>query len=151
MAVMRVLPIAFVGWILLFACRAPQQHGVTIARTGKATARIVITTATLAIKETGPAETVKQFGEVYAFSPDVFAVRRDQPTQITFWNLQPDDEHDFMLTDAKNKVLMQTKLPPLSKTTYVMTFHDEGVFPFYCVVHQPSMSGQIIVGPPAAK
>jgi plastocyanin len=139
--------------LFLFACRAPEQelHGVTIVRTGKAAARIVITTATLAIKETGPAETVKQFGEVYAFSPEVFAVRRDQPTQITFWNLQPDDEHDFMLTDPKNKVLVQTKLPPLSKTTYVMTFHDEGVFPFYCTVHQPSMSGQILVGPPAAK
>src|SRR5580765_3144439 len=132
--------------LLLVACGAPAQHGVTIARTGKATARIVITTATLAVKETGPAETVKTFGEVYAFSPEVFSVRRDQPTQITFWNLQPDDEHDFMLTDPKNKVLMQTKLPPLSKTTYIMTFHDEGVFPFYCVVHQPSMSGQILVG-----
>jgi hypothetical protein len=35
----------------------------------------------VAIKETGPAQTVKQFGEVYAFSPDVFAVRRDEPTQ----------------------------------------------------------------------
>jgi len=32
-----------------------------------------------------------------------------------------------------------------SKTTFVMTFHDEGVFPFYCVMHQPAMSGQIIV------
>src|SRR5438876_974933 len=145
MTAMRVRPpIAFVGWMLLFACHAPQQRGVTIAHTGKATARIVITTATLAIKETGPAATVKQFGEVYAFSPDVFAVRRDEPTQITFWNLQPDDEHDFMLTDPRNKVLMKTKLPPLSKTTYVMTFHDEGVYPFYCVVHQPAMSGQIL-------
>ncbi len=137
--------------ILLFACRTPAQHGVTIARTGRAKARVVITTATLAVKETGPAATVKQFGEVYAFSPEVFAVRRDEPTQITFWNLQPDDEHDFMLTDPRNKVLMKTKLPPLSKTTYVMTFHDEGVYPFYCVVHQPAMSGQILVGPPASQ
>jgi plastocyanin len=74
-------------------------------------------------------------------------VRRDQPTQITFWNLQPDDEHDFMLTDPQNRVLLKTKLAPLSKTTFVMTFHDERVFPFYCVMHQPAMSGQIIVTP----
>ena len=33
----------------------------------------------------GPAATVKTFGEVYAFSPGVLAVRRDQPTQIIFW------------------------------------------------------------------
>src|SRR5262249_35288399 len=101
-----------------------------------------------ATKESGPAETVKQFGEVYAFMPDVFAVRRDQPTQITFWNLQADDEHDFMLTDPNNHVLLQTKLPPLSKTTYVMTFHAEGAYPFYCVMHQPAMSGQILVTAP---
>jgi len=134
--------------ILLLACRAPQQHGVTIARGGKATARVLVTMVGVAIKETGPAETVKQFGEVYAFSPEVFAVRRDQPTQITFWNLQPDDEHDFMLTDPRNHVLLQTKFAPLSKTTFVMTFHDEGVYPFYCTMHQPAMSGQIIVTAP---
>jgi len=134
---------------LMLACRAPRQHGVTITRSGAARARVVVTTVGVAIKETGPAETVRHFGEVYAFSPVVFAVRRDQPTQITFWNLQPDDEHDFMLTDPNNHVLLQTKLPPLSKTTFVMTFHDEGIFPFYCTVHQPAMSGQIVVSPPS--
>src|SRR5882757_8978001 len=105
--------------VLLLACQAPRQHGVRIAHSGKAGARVLITTVGVAIKETGPAETVKTFGEVYAFSPEVFAVRRDQPTQITFWNLQPDDEHDFMLTDPQNHVLLQTKFAPLSKTTYV--------------------------------
>jgi len=133
---------------LVLACHAPQPHGVTIARNGNSRARVLVTTVGVAIKETGPAETVRQFGEVYAFSPEVFAVRRDQPTQITFWNLQPDDEHDFMLTDPQNHVLLQTKFAPLSKTTYVMTFHDEGVFPFYCTMHQPAMSGQIIVTAP---
>ena len=134
--------------ILLLACHAPRPHGVTIARAGKASARVLVTTVGVAIKETGPPVTVKQFGEVYAFSPATFAVRRDQPTQITFWNLQPDDEHDFMLTDPQNHVLLQTKFAPLSKTTYVMTFHDEGVYPFYCTMHQPAMSGQIIVTEP---
>lgn len=132
----------------VLACHAPRQHGVTIARAGNVKARVLVTTIGVAIKETGPAETVKTFGEVYAFSPETFAVRRDQPTQITFWNLQPDDEHDFMLTDPQNHVLLQTKFAPLSKTTFVMTFHDEGVFPFYCTMHQPAMSGQIIVTAP---
>ena len=68
---------------------------------------------------------------------------------MTFWNLQPDDEHDFMLTDPHNKVLLQVKLPPLSKTTFVMTFHEEELYPFYCTVHQPAMSGQILVVAPA--
>lgn len=136
--------------VLLLACaphRQTRPHGVTIARGGAAKARVIVQTIGTAIKESGPAETVKKFGEVYAFDPAVFAVRRDQPTQITFWNLQPDDEHDFMLTDPGNKVLVQTKLPPLSKTTFVMTFHDGGIYPFYCTMHQPAMSGQIIVSP----
>lgn len=133
---------------LFLACHAPQPHGVTIARGGNARARVLVTTVGVAIKETGPAATVTQFGEVYAFSPEVFAVRREEPTQITFWNLQPDDEHDFMLTDPQNRVLLKTKFAPLSKTTYVMTFHDEGVYPFYCTMHQPAMSGQIIVTGP---
>lgn len=136
--------------VFLLACApqpSPRQHGVAIARGGNAKARVIVQTIGTAIKETGPAPTIKQFGEVYAFDPAVFAVRRDEPTQITFWNLQPDDEHDFMLTDPSNRVLLQTKLPPLSKTTFVMTFHDEGIFPFYCTLHQPAMSGQIIVTP----
>ena len=48
----------------------------------------------IATKESGPPETVRAFGEVYAFDPATFAVRRDEPTEIVFWNLQGDDEHD---------------------------------------------------------
>ena len=139
----------FVFAVAVVSCAHPatQKHGVDIATSGSAKARVVVQTIGTAIKETGPPQTVKTFGEVYAWDPAVFAVARDQPTQITFWNLQPDDEHDFMLTDPANRVLIKTKLPPLSKTTYVMTFHDPGVYPYYCTVHQPAMSGQIIVTP----
>jgi plastocyanin len=136
---------------LLGACQArgpataPHAEGVTIARSGQARARIIVLTQGVAIKETGPAETIKTFGEVYAFVPQTLIVRRDEPTQIEFWNLQPDDLHDFMLTDPRDKVLVKTELAPLSKTVFVMTFHEEGLFPFYCAMHQPAMSGQILV------
>ena len=46
-------------------------------------------------------------------------------------------------------VLIKPKLPALEKTDSVFTFHREGVFDFYCTLHQPEMSGQIIVLPPA--
>ena len=136
--------------VLLGACHrtsSPRPPGppVTIARTGAARAKVIVVTGTVAVKETGPAATVRSFGEVYAFIPQTIIVRRDEPTQIVFWNLQPDDEHDVMLTDPRNQVLLTTKLPPLTKTNFVMTFHETGLFPFYCVVHQPSMSGQILV------
>ncbi len=45
---------------------------------------------------------------------------------------------------------MKVTLPPLRDTAYVLAFHREGLFPFYCTVHQPAMSGQILVVPPAA-
>ena len=38
----------------------------------------------VAVKETGPKQTVEKFGEVYAFSPNFFAAHRDEPTRIRF-------------------------------------------------------------------
>ena len=102
-------------------------------------------TQAVAIKETGPKETVARFGEVYAFSPPFLAVHQGEPTMISFRNLQPDVEHDFMLVDPAGNVLMRVVLPPLQETSYVFTFHRAGLFTFYCTMHQPDMSGQILV------
>ena len=122
---------------------------VSVTKEGKPAAEVIVLTEAVAIKETGPKETVAKFGEVYAFSPTFIAVRRDVPTMLTFWNLQSDDEHDFMLTAPDASVLMHLKLMPLTKTSYVFTFHEEGIFNFYCAVHQPEMNGQILVLPAA--
>ena len=121
---------------------------VSVAKEGNPEAEVIILTEAVAIKETGPKETVKKFGEVYSFSPTFIATRREMPTMLTFWNLQPDDEHDFMLTAPDSTVLMHLKLKPLTKTSYIFTFHKEGIFNFYCAVHQPEMNGQILVLPP---
>jgi plastocyanin len=113
-------------------------------------ATIYVQTHAVAVKETGPKETVAKFGEVYAFSPNFFAVHKDEPTLIHFFNLQPDDNHDFMLY-APDQVFMKLLLPPLQDTTYVFTFHREGLFNILCAMHQPSMAGQILVLPPRTK
>jgi plastocyanin len=128
-----------------FLPNADSMKIVTVAATGEAAL-----TEALAVKQNGPPATVKKFGEVYAFSPQFIAVHRDEPTQIEFWNLQPDDEHDVAILDHDLKVLMYQKLPPLKKTSWVFTFHREGLFDFKCLVHQPEMSGQILVLPPLA-
>ena len=121
---------------------------VTVVADAPASAGIVVLTEAIAVKETGPRAAVAKFGETYAFAPATFAVHRDEPTRITFRNLQPDDTHDFMLADPGYEVLMKVALPPLADTSYVFTFHREGLFPFYCSMHQPAMSGQILVLPP---
>ena len=121
---------------------------VSVAKGGTAEAEVIVLTERVAVKETGPKETVAKFGEVYAFSPTFIAIRREVPTTLTFWNLQSDDEHDFMLTAPDSTVLMHLKLEPLTKTSYVFTFHKDGIFNFYCALHQPEMNGQILVLPP---
>jgi len=118
---------------------------VSITATGTADAEVVVVTQGLAEKETGPAEVVAHFGEIYTFSPALIVLYRDEPTQLSFWNLQPDDEHDFMLLAPDLNVLVKLALAPLSKTSYVFTFHQEGLFTFHCTFHQPVMSGQILV------
>lgn len=131
-----------------FLPNAAASKIVTVTARGPGRASVVVMTEALATKESGPKETVKAFGEVYAFSPATFAVHRDEPTMITFWNLQGDDEHDFMLMDDRDQVLMKITLAALKKTAFVFTFHREGVFRFTCTLHLPEMAGQIIVSPP---
>jgi plastocyanin len=126
---------------------------LSVTSDASAAASIVVLTEAVAVNETGPKATIAHFGEVYAFSPSFIAVHRGEPTRITLWNLQPDDEHDFMIedqtqNDRSGHVLNHLRLAPLSKTSYVYTFHREGLFDFLCAVHQPEMSGQILVLPP---
>ena len=112
---------------------------------------MLVQTQRVAVKEGGPKETVEKFGEVYAFSPNFFAVHRDEPTRIRFWNLQPDDNHAFMLMSPGSEVLMNAALPPLKETAYVFTFHQEGLYRFACSLHPNAMFGQILVLPSAPK
>ncbi len=120
---------------------------VTVSTNGTAGAQVLVQTQRVAVKETGPKETVEKFGEVYAFSPNFFAVHRDEATRIRFWNLQPDDNHAFMLMNPKSEVLMNAALPPLKETAFVFTFHEEGLYSFVCSMHPNAMFGQILVLP----
>jgi plastocyanin len=124
---------------------------VTIAKSGTASEKIVIETLAVAVKETETKDQLSKFGEVYAFTPAFFAVYRDQPTQIELWNLQPDDSHDFTLVGPSHTELMSMALAPLAKRSMVLTFHREGLYRFKCNMHQPEMSGQILVLPPSHK
>jgi plastocyanin len=124
-----------------------QSQVVSVSTAGEAQAEVIVLTEAIAIKETGPKQTIAKFGEVYAFAPSFIAVHKDEPIRLTFWNLQPDDDHDFMLADPDLNVMMHVKLKPLSKNSWIFNFHKQGLFLFYCSVHQPEMNGQILVLP----
>src|SRR5262245_17650911 len=59
---------------------AEASRVVTVTTNGTAAANILVQTHRVAVKETGPKETVGKFGEVYSFSPNFFAVHRDEAT-----------------------------------------------------------------------
>ena len=126
------LPNAAASKIVTAAANAP-------ARTG-----VVILTTTQPANQSDPQE-MKAFGILYTYSPRVIFVRRDEPTSFNFWNLQSDENHDFMLADPAGQVMMKMALPELKKTQITLTFHKEGLYTFYCTMHQPEMSGQIYV------
>jgi len=154
----RARPLVLVAVLVLAAPSAAEERyylpdatasrTVTVGGTGEVTAEVTVLTQAMVEKETAPAETVARMGEVYAFAPAFFAVVREQPTQIALWNLQTDDEHDFMLVDPELNVLMRAHLAPLTRTSYRFTFHRAGLYTFYCTFHQPAMSGQVLVLPP---
>ena len=133
--------------LLFLACARRPAAPPSVAIGGAPRARVVVMTEALATKESGPAETVRTFGEVYAFVPSTIAARSGEPTEFVFWNLQSDDEHDVMLLTPANKVVTQFKLPPLRKTSRVFTFRGAGVYRFVCTMHQPEMSGAVVVTP----
>ncbi len=120
---------------------------VTAVPNGSARTGIVILTITEPANESDSGE-MKAFGVLYTFSPRTVFVYLDQPTSFSFWNLQSDEHHDFMLADPTGQVLMKMGLPQLKKTSITLTFHKEGLYTFYCTMHQPEMSGQIYVLPP---
>jgi plastocyanin/ketosteroid isomerase-like protein len=122
---------------------------VTVTKSGSASAGITVFTQAVAERES---ENGSQTCQIYAFVPSFIAVRRDEPTQISFRNYQADDDHDFMLVGPdSSKVLMFVLLPRLRETSFVFTFHKEGLFRIYCTMHQPNMSGQILVLPPVGQ
>jgi plastocyanin len=123
---------------------------VTVASSGEAQSDLVVMTEALVTKEAGPEPALRAFGETYAFLPSTLVVRAEEATRVTFWNLQEDDVHNFMLVAPGGKVLMEVTLPPLRKSSWVFTFHQAGLMRFYCTVHQPEMSGQILVLPPVS-
>ena len=98
---------------------AEASQVVSVTNAGPAAASVLVQTHRAAVKETGPEERLGYFGEVYASSPAFFAVHREEPTQIRFWNLQPDDLHTFMLADSHLNVLMNVAVPAVQETSYM--------------------------------
>ena len=79
------------------------------------------------------------------FSPDVLEVSTGDNVTIHFYNLDLTDRHTFTIGAPYN---INKDLLPGTNATFTFKAGDQGVFKFYCIYHQPTMSGQLVVLPP---
>jgi plastocyanin len=79
------------------------------------------------------------------FSPDILAVSSGDNVTLHFYNLDLTDRHTFTIGAPYN---INKDLLPGKNATFTFKASDEGVFKFYCIYHQPTMAGQLIVLPP---
>jgi len=124
---------------------------VSVRTGGPADVTIMVVTEPIAVTRIGRDGKPQRIGDVNNFSPAFIGLHREQSTRIWFWNVEPKQDHDFALLGPDRKVLMYEKLPPLRQVAYVFTFHQEGLFDFKCLEHQPDMSGQFLVLPPVGQ
>jgi plastocyanin len=79
------------------------------------------------------------------FSPDILVVNEGNNVTIHFYNLDLTDRHTFTIGAPYN---INKDLLPGTNATLTFKAGDQGVFKFYCIYHQPTMSGQLVVLPP---
>lgn len=86
---------------------------------------------------------VGKFGEVYGYTPSTLVVDQGDNVTLHIRNLEAggDDGHTFTLPDYG----INQSIPPLSSVTVSFTATKAGIFHYYCEIHQPWMSGELVV------
>jgi plastocyanin len=78
-------------------------------------------------------------GDVY--SPSVLVVNEGDTVTMHFYNLDPSDRHTFTMSAPYN---INRDAGPLENATITFEASDPGMYRFYrfyCIYHQPTMSG----------
>ena len=79
------------------------------------------------------------------FVPSTLAVNQGDTVTIHFYNVDASDIHTFTMGAPYN---INKVVGPLENATITIKASDPGVYKFFCTVHPPTMSGQLIVLPP---
>jgi plastocyanin len=84
------------------------------------------------------------------FSPDILEVNTGDNVIIHFYNLDASDSHTFTVAAPYN---IDKIIAPGQNATFKFKAADEGIFRFYCRLHQPTMTGELIIlpAPPVEK
>ncbi|MEW6604765.1 MAG: cupredoxin domain-containing protein [Thermoproteota archaeon] len=143
------------------------KSGLTFAAIGIAAAAIAISIATwiqqsALEEEEAPTPQTREFHlltrveeavdeEKFGIPPDLFfpaqiAVNKGDRVVIHFYNLEPDETQEHhTFTMASGVYQMHHDLNAGEQKTIEFTASEAGVFDYLCVLHQPTMRGQLVV------
>jgi plastocyanin len=76
------------------------------------------------------------------FSPDDLELNEGDNVTINFYNLDTTDRHTFTIGPPYN---INEDLLPGTNATFTFKATDDGIYRFWCIYHQPTMTGQLVV------
>ena len=95
--------------------------------------------------------TARIAGDIYTLP--VIAVNRGDSVTVHFYNTEPTEEetlerHSFTIDAQPYSVNID--IAPGESRNATFTADREGIFPYYCIYHLPTMTGQLVVLPPSS-
>lgn len=95
--------------------------------------------------------TARIAGDIYTLP--VIAVNRGDSVTVHFYNTEPTEEetverHSFTIDAQPYSVNID--IAPGESGNATFTADREGIFPYYCIYHLPTMTGQLVVLPPSS-
>lgn len=83
------------------------------------------------------------------FTPPLIVVNRGDSVTVNFYNTEETEErHSFTIDAQPYSVDIDTPGGESGNATF--TADQEGIFPYYCKYHLPTMVGQLVVLPPSS-
>ena len=84
------------------------------------------------------------------FTPPIIVVNRGDSVTVNFYNTEQetDERHSFTIDAQPYSVDIDIPGGESGNATFTAAADQEGIFPYYCKYHLPTMVGQLVVLPP---
>jgi plastocyanin len=92
--------------------------------------------------------TARILGDI--FTPPIIVVNRGDSVTVNFYNTEQETEerHSFTIDAQPFSVDIDIAGGESGNATFTVATDQEGIFPYYCKYHLPTMVGQLVVLPP---
>ena len=87
------------------------------------------------------------------FTPPIIVVNRGDSVTVNFYNTEQETEerHSFTIDAPPYSVDIDIAGGESGNATFTAAADQEGIFPYYCKYHLPTMVGQLVVLPPTTQ